>query len=767
MSIHKKLTQLNNSTTYLLAFALLTLGTVVAQTWYAAYEDRQQTLQAERQHGLVAVRLLEENASQTLQDAAHRIDGVIDRLAQEDLSTGVTRAALNRAAQGSERDAKTLPALQFVAPSGQSWVTSLDYAAFQVDQDSRSYINYLREQLKLNAIVVAASFTRFYDGKTVLPLARNLHDAQGHYLGLISTDIDVSYFKQLYERVALQNHAMVALVSNHGFIVMRSPSSGAAPDNSTLAQDPRLAQLARGGPEGSFEDAGFLTPQDGRPRMYAYRKLANFAFIAVYARTMDDILAAWRARTVDRTIYSAVFIVIHLALSYLLLRHIRRRKVAELHLGNSERKFSSMFKLSPLPMAVLNMNCRCFVDANHAMLKQFRHTSGVLRGSDFYREAWWRDKQAQQTFEESLARDGAVKAMEAQLLRQDGAVLTCQLSGGIFEVDGERMAIIAALDISAERAMERRMHDLNAQLRQQVATDSDQLHAHRTNLSKLQLELIRAERMAALGALVAGVAHEMNTPLGNCITVSTALEEDLHHTSQLVAGGTVRRSELTQFFERAERGQHLLSRNLQRAGELIASFKQVAVDQDSEHRRTFEVAPWLRELLLTLTPMYKNTPFQLNGEAEPGLLMDSFPGALGQVVVNLINNSLMHGFEGRSQGVMCLTVWSHPPDQLQLIYSDNGRGISPEHLARVCDPFFTTKLGQGGSGLGMHIVYNLVTNLLGGELALESPDGKGVKIIITLPLRAPQRGAQASPLALYGSQPTSTAGLPPPLAAAS
>jgi signal transduction histidine kinase len=182
-------------------------------------------------------------------------------------------------------------------------------------------------------------------------------------------------------------------------------------------------------------------------------------------------------------------------------------------------------------------------------------------------------------------------------------------------------------------------------------------------------------------------------------------------------------------------------RSLARASELIGSFKRVAVDQSSDQRRAFDLQTTLREVCLTLEPMYKNTPFKLEVDVPQGITMDNYPGALGQLITNFVNNALQHGFEGRTKGQMKLWAQTSGADQVVLHFTDDGIGMSEATRNRVFDPFFTTKLGQGGSGLGMNIVYNIVREIMGGRIAIASGIGTGTHITVVLPVVAPQSPA--------------------------
>jgi signal transduction histidine kinase len=243
---------------------------------------------------------------------------------------------------------------------------------------------------------------------------------------------------------------------------------------------------------------------------------------------------------------------------------------------------------------------------------------------------------------------------------------------------------------------------------------------------------------------VAGVAHELNTPIGNSVTVASTMQFQLETLSKELETGTMRRSGLKAFLDSAGHGFEILMRSLQTADQLIGSFKRVAVDQSNDLRRQFDLATVLRELCTTLEPMYKKRPYKLELHLDAQIAMDSFPGALGQCVTNLVSNSLQHAFENRAHGQMTLSAEPAGDNAVKIVYADDGNGMDATTLKRIFDPFFTTKLGQGGSGLGMNIVYNIVREVLGGSIEVESKPGEGTRITLQLPRVAPHAVSENS-----------------------
>ena len=261
-------------------------------------------------------------------------------------------------------------------------------------------------------------------------------------------------------------------------------------------------------------------------------------------------------------------------------------------------------------------------------------------------------------------------------------------------------------------------------------------------LKLAQGELVRSEKLASLGNLVGGIAHELNTPIGNGVMAVSTLHDQVRNFRREMASG-LRRSTLESFVDRVERGSEIAVRNLQRANELIASFKQVAVDQTSVQRRQFMLSEVVDEILLTLQPTLKRTPYKVICEIPGNLAMDSYPGPLGQVLTNLLTNALSHGFDGREHGRIEITAERLGDGQVSLQVGDDGAGIPSELIGRIFDPFVTSKLGRGGSGLGLHIVWNTVTAVLGGSIAVDSMPGQGTRFSITLPLVAPRQSPSA------------------------
>lgn len=295
-------------------------------------------------------------------------------------------------------------------------------------------------------------------------------------------------------------------------------------------------------------------------------------------------------------------------------------------------------------------------------------------------------------------------------------------------------------DISHIKRIEAQLRESNAALEQKVAARTAELARANEELHLAMQQLVQREKLAALGTLVAGVAHELNTPLGNTLTVVTTLSDRLRQFHGDFTQGTLRRSGLVQFLDDSIQACAMVERNTQRAAELVASFKLVAVDQASSRRRIFDLRTLVKETLLAVAHVHKGLAVGVETDIPPDLMLDSYPGALEQVLTNLILNAVAHGLTGQAPlRVRVRARADSDTNSVTLELDDNGAGMDAETLHRAFDPFFTTRMGQGGSGLGLYIVYNLVHGILGGTVELDSAPGAGARFTIRIPTHCPDR----------------------------
>jgi PAS domain S-box-containing protein len=421
-----------------------------------------------------------------------------------------------------------------------------------------------------------------------------------------------------------------------------------------------------------------------------------------------------------------------------LQNELAERLGAEQALGLSQAKFAAIFDASPVALSVSRRGKEItLLDVNKAWTKLFgRERSDVLGASGealvMYKSMEDRNRllnmlQAQQDV------TGFVTTVIGGNGRQE---ILCEISGRIITVDEEALLILAWEDITAKAKYEENILQLNASLEKRVDERTRELSGALESLTAAQSELVRTEKLSALGSLVAGIAHELNTPIGNSLTVASTLQDQTRDFDEHMAKGLTK-SRLEQFVNNTREGATILMSGLRQAAELVSSFKQVAVDQSSVNRRVFRLSETVHEILLTLGPSMRKTRHTVHSAVPIEMFLESYPGPFGQVLTNLINNAVLHAFNLDQSGNIYLEAKTLDEDWIEFTVRDDGNGIPPANIARVFDPFSTTKLGQGGSGLGLNIVYNLVTKTLGGQIRVDSPPGRGACFVLRLPRIAP------------------------------
>ncbi len=310
--------------------------------------------------------------------------------------------------------------------------------------------------------------------------------------------------------------------------------------------------------------------------------------------------------------------------------------------------------------------------------------------------------------------------------------------------DSEIAALANAFNLMTERLKYAfdELHVQQAQLENQVQKRTKQLSIAKDEaehslilLQETQENLVQAEKMAALGSLVAGVAHEINTPIGITLTSASFLNVETEKVVILYQQGELGGDELEAYFDTAKQSTQLMTINCHRAADLIQSFKQVAVDQTSDNQREFNLKTYIEEVLLSLRPALKKTHIHVVLNCPPDLCLLGYPGAVSQILTNFVMNSLLHAYEPDQHGTISLTVRQLPDDKIELRYSDDGKGIPSEIQSKIFDPFFTTQRGNGGSGLGLNLVYNIVHQTLKGTIQVHSVEGKGTTFILNFARR--------------------------------
>jgi signal transduction histidine kinase len=300
-------------------------------------------------------------------------------------------------------------------------------------------------------------------------------------------------------------------------------------------------------------------------------------------------------------------------------------------------------------------------------------------------------------------------------------------------------AMARAVEVFRENAIAKRRTE------DELRTSKEKAESALLELNTAQQNLIDAERLAALGGLVAGVAHEVNNPIGISLTVASSFARRTEmFEAELRSEGALRRSQLEDFVKTSRDASQQLVANLHRAGELIQSFKQVAVDRSHTERRQFALSEATDQIIASLRPVLRRAPIELTVDVPEGLIIDGYPGSYGQILTNLFLNAVNHAFGDGRSGTISITARPRGHDDVEVSFADNGAGMTPEVQRQAFDPFFTTRRNEGGTGLGLHIVYNLVTQQLGGRMMLESRPGQGTTFRIIMPRTAKGGSAETA-----------------------
>jgi PAS domain S-box-containing protein len=298
-------------------------------------------------------------------------------------------------------------------------------------------------------------------------------------------------------------------------------------------------------------------------------------------------------------------------------------------------------------------------------------------------------------------------------------------------------------DITALKSAEQQVIKLNRELEQKVVQRTQQLNQTNESLQQTldqlqttQTHLVESEKMAALGGLVAGVAHEVNTPIGVSITAVTHLQDAFGKITKTYHDNTMKRSDMEKFLSTSEESIRITLTNLNRSSDLIESFKQVSADNTDEQRREFDTKEYLQEIITSLQPMLNKTSLKISLVAPDDIIIDNYPGILFQIITALVKNSITHGYAKDAVGNLKVTLEADKRN-ITLRYEDDGKGITSENQKRIFEPFFTTARGAGNVGLGLHIIYNRIVQTLGGNIHVDSTPGRGTTFIIQFPRQAP------------------------------
>lgn len=356
---------------------------------------------------------------------------------------------------------------------------------------------------------------------------------------------------------------------------------------------------------------------------------------------------------------------------------------------------------------------------------------------------WYKDDDVMMELiakEVKKAMEGKIAATDSYLRVKSGEHIPMHITAVGLEIDGSSYVTGIGIDISEIKKIQQELIETNRNLEYKVKKRTKELTQANYELSEsyektkaMQSYLIQSEKMAALGNLVAGVAHEINTPIGIGVTAASHLNEISQEFISKVKEGSMDPEDLIDFIEDMEQASGIILRNLNRASKLVKSFKQVSADQASEPRRQFNVKEYLDEILVSLSPKLNKTKHHISVSCARDLFVDGYPGAFAQIISNLLINSLVHAYNPDDAGNITITI-TKMEEFIEIIFSDDGKGIDAINIGNIFDPFFTTKRGAGGTGLGLSVVYNIVTQQFGGTISCESQLGKGTSFVIRLML---------------------------------
>lgn len=398
-------------------------------------------------------------------------------------------------------------------------------------------------------------------------------------------------------------------------------------------------------------------------------------------------------------------------------------------LEHSEARFAAAFRGTPLPCVSVDEK-GVLVDVSDAWLAQFGYEREAVIGKTAAQLDHWDNATDREHFYSHVSQSANHAPYAASLKSPNKPPTSFLLFTSVVQYGAERRFLISLLDQSDRLAAEAAQKVAQSKLETQVEQRTEALRQTVAQLTETQRTLVQSEKLASLGDLVAGVSHELNTPLGNAVMVATSLQDKAENMRQRVDANDVRRrSEMVDFFNKQDEMIQVLVRNTRRAAELVGSFKQIAVDRTSERRREFLLNELVHDIVEAMRPTLMQPEVVVAMAIPDGLACDSYPGPIGQILSNLIQNCVLHAFANRPGGHISIRAEADGAMVL-LCVEDDGVGMSEDVLAKVFDPFFTTRMGQGGSGLGLSVSHNLASSVLGGSLSVDSAPGRGSRFTL-------------------------------------
>ncbi len=412
--------------------------------------------------------------------------------------------------------------------------------------------------------------------------------------------------------------------------------------------------------------------------------------------------------------------------------------------GETAQLFKTIFTSTTQLVGILDRKGR-ILQANKIALDVIGSTLEEVKGQSFWDSPWLSNsgnekKRIRDILEE--ASYGENRRFETVYINQDGTKRFYDISvSPVFDSQGKvRFILPEGRDITERKNMEDQLKKLNENLERQVEDRTGTLQKYLKDLEGTQQQLIQSEKMAALGRLVAGVAHEINTPLGIAVTAASYLDDKTSKVKNLMDQEELTEEEFKNYMDSTRESCSMILANLERAASQIQVFKQVAVDQSDEAIRTFLLKQYLQEIIKSLHPELKKKPCLIEIDCPDDLMITTYPGTISQIFSNLIMNSLKHGFKNRDSGKISIVSYREA-DDIIIKYRDNGQGIPEELSGKIFEPFYTTARSEGGTGLGLHIVYNIITQKLRGNISVETTPEEGLSFHMEFPVEKTNRSS--------------------------
>lgn len=469
--------------------------------------------------------------------------------------------------------------------------------------------------------------------------------------------------------------------------------------------------------------------RDGRASAEAAKEIIDTAF------SKGSIRFEWVHKKADDSEFWCEIIVFKITLGgeevlYAITRDISEKKALELEIAAQKATFETLFNESVDGLCLLTS--KHYLDCNKAFLALlgFTHKEQVvgltpIDISPEYQHDGCASADAAKEIIGHAFTTGSVR-FEWVHKKADGTEFWCEIIVTKINLNGEDVLYAITRDISEKKKLEFQIIERNAALK----SSNDNLESMIIDLKQTQEKLVESEKMASLGSLVAGVAHEINTPVGIGLTGVTQLMEECTDIRQRYEQGGLTPDDFEEFLSSANEISDIVKKNLVRTAHLVRSFKQVAVDQTSDEDREVNLKFYIDEVVFSLASVLRKANVEVSVDCADDITVITNPGYISQVLTNLIVNSVNHGFCDRGSGAISIALTERKPTEFLLVYKDDGKGISEQHAPKIFDPFFTTRRGTGGTGLGLNITYNIITNALGGSIVCESKEGEGVTFTI-------------------------------------